>query len=189
MCAYSTELHPLPIEAWANAGQWTFLQKAAGREGDVGVKHALGAHCARIVNKYLTAAATLGCLCGALAVLQEFGGLLSARADGLSASAERKSCCNWFLNEGSSAAPRRLGGLKRGAALSGVQLADFNHSSAGSCSTKQVGSSGASSFRACRDSFHSQRECRELFGGCLFFFFSFFLSLSVSLGAGRGIIA
>lgn len=28
-----------------------------------------------------------------------------------SASSERKSCCNWFLNEGSSAAPRRLGGL------------------------------------------------------------------------------
>lgn len=131
-----------------------FLQKAAGREGDVGVKHAPSAHCARIVNKYLTAAATLSCLCGAFAVLQEFCRLLSARFDGLSASAERKSCCNWFLNEGSSAAPRRLGGLKRGAALSGVQLADLNQSSAGLPWTKQVGSNGASSFQASRGSFH-----------------------------------
>lgn len=50
-----------------------FLPKAAGREGDVGVKHALSAHCARIVNRYLTAAATFGlplwCVCCVAGVL------------------------------------------------------------------------------------------------------------------------
>lgn len=40
--------------------------------------------------------------------LQELPRLFSAHSDGLRASSERKSCCNWFLNEGSSAAPRRL---------------------------------------------------------------------------------
>lgn len=105
-------------------------------------------------------------------MLQEFFcRLLSARFDGLSASADRKSCCNWFLNEGSSAAPRRLGGLKRGAALSGVQLADFNQSSAAFSSTKQVGINGASSFQASGDLFHVPRECREFRVGFSFFFF------------------
>ena len=42
---------------------------------------------------------------------QELSRLFSGQSDGLPASLERKSCCNWFLNEGSSAAPRGLGGL------------------------------------------------------------------------------
>lgn len=97
MCAYSTEWPPLSSGLWANAGQkgcFFLLQTAAGREGDVGVKHAPSAHCARIVNKYLTAAAALGCLCGAFAALQDLCRLLSVRCDGLSASAERRTRCN-----------------------------------------------------------------------------------------------
>lgn len=76
----------------------------------MGVNIALNLHCAQTVNTSLTAA-PLGFFCAVFAVLQEFCRLLGARFDGLSGSTERKSCCNWFLNEGSSADPQRLGGL------------------------------------------------------------------------------
>lgn len=50
----------------------------------MGVKHcAQGGDCADMVNKYLTAAAALGFLCGVFAVLQELSRLLSTQFDGL----------------------------------------------------------------------------------------------------------
>lgn len=47
------------------------------------IAHRGGGDCADMVNKYLTAAAALGFLCGVFAVLQELSRLLSTQFDGL----------------------------------------------------------------------------------------------------------